>query len=175
MDLLIHAHCFFVCLIYSVLQFYVSLSSYKTTVYNCILHALRLSPTGILCLAVAPLRRLPKTRIALGFVSLQFPFITTRSERQRWKGNGGQQKADFGPGTCVRWSGARCVTLRFASFGHRLKSQLLMASETGKMQSWPYLSPPPPKKNHIKAQPHKRCRSEGHLGARVHRRHKPSW
>lgn len=75
MNLLVHAHCFFVCLIYFVLQFYVSLFSCKTTIYNCMFHALRLpqmSPTGTLCLAVAPLHRLPKTRIALGFSCYSF-------------------------------------------------------------------------------------------------------
>lgn len=117
-NLLVHAPCFFVCLIHFVLQFYVTLFSYKTSVCNCIFHALRL-PQNVsnwpLCLAAAPLRCLPERRIALG-LSCSFPFITNRSEKQRWKGNGGQHKADFGPGTCMRWSGAHCVTLRVASF-----------------------------------------------------------
>lgn len=75
----------------------------------------RRSPTGTLsCNSTAS--QAAKNQDRIGFVVLQFPFITNGSEMQRWKGNGGQHKADFGPGICMRWSGAHCVTLWLASF-----------------------------------------------------------
>lgn len=55
---------------------------------------------------------------------------------------------------------------------HRQKSQLFIASELGKMQSWPYLTPP---KSHKNTHPQQFCRSEGHSGARVHKCRKPNW
>lgn len=119
LNFLVRAHCFFVCLIYFALQFYVSPFSYNPSIYNCIFHAPRLPQKvsnwhSVSCNSTAS--QTAKNQDCIGFVVLQFPFIRNGSEMQRWKGNGGQHKADFGPGTCMRWSGAHCVTLRLASF-----------------------------------------------------------
>lgn len=120
--------------------------------YSTLSDCLKMSPTGAVCLAVAPLQTAKNPglrwvcRVTVSFYNQQEP-------KAAWKGNGGHRKADFGPGTWMRWSGAQCVTLRLASFVAGAEITAVYSCRNGQNAELAIFDSP---QNHVKIHPHTR-------------------
>ena len=135
-------------------------------IYSTLPDCFKMTPTGTACLTMAVLHALPKTRIAFTAQDpAEYGCHLTVSFYNEWEQNAvvernwGQHTDDFGPGWCVRWRGARCVSLWLVSYVAQAESAAVYSSwNRGKMQSWPYSSP----QNHIKTHTHTHTHTRTH-------------